>query len=345
MTRRNRHVLRYRRYESSQGDDWKPIGSSWQTPASGELVAHDVYHHLPGDTGTFAEEAATFGAEYYINFEDSPLQQTALPGLNALQRGAIAVVANGAKSAKNLSQAFSMPTNRRKPLSAEAEEVFAHVAHAAYEELAYAFELRMCPADIEGEEEAEVTEVCPEEVVFVTSFVNLMRHGYRQARRRFPDQLRVRSAMDNLEAVLRHLSRQEVPDGHIITLTLSGYDCKVEYPGADVEALESVRYVPALLMSWSGQKAGWGSEGISLHRTEAAFADYLEDWENNVFEGEGVAEQTLPDGSARQLVPVYVTEVTLIQKLDRYDSVRLLPGSIPQVDVTPSGRQVIGGLG
>jgi hypothetical protein len=346
MARSTSHVLRYRRLDNGRGECWQPIGLRWQTPASDALVAHDVYHHLPGDTGTFAEEVATFGAEYYINFENSHLQETAPPGLNALRRGAIAVVANVAEYAKDPAKVFRMPATRQRRLAPEAEAVFREVAEVAYGEALAALSAKETPeeSDFEASAHAE-DDVELDERVFVNSFVNLMRHGYRQAHRRFPDQLRVRSAMASFELVMRHLSKRQVPVGHEITLTLKGYDCRVEYEGADVRALEGVQYIPALLMSWSKEKAAWGSEGISLHRTEDAFSDYLEGWQDEFLATGELAGRVWPDGSNHQLAPVYVTDASLIEKLDRFESVRIFPDAMPAVAFTPSGTQVIGGLG
>jgi hypothetical protein len=346
MARSICHVLRYRRLDNGRGEYWKPVGIKWQTPATDALVAHDVYHHLPGDTGTFAEEVTTFGAEYYINFEHSNLQEIVPPGLNALRRGAIAVVANVAEYAKDPAKVFHMPITRRRRLSPEAEGVFAEVAEVAYGEAFAALSGRegLEDADLEAGEQ-EKADVELDERTFVDSFVNLMRLGYRQARRRFPDQLRVRAAMASFELVLRHLGKRQVPVGHEITLTLKGYDCRLEYEGADVRALEGVRYVPALLMTWSKEKTGWGSEGISLHRTEDAFSDYLEGWQDEFLATGNLADQVWPDGSNHQLAQVYVTETSLIEKLDMFDSVRIFPDSMPAVGFTPSGTQVIGGLG
>jgi hypothetical protein len=338
--------LRYRRLDNGRGEYWQPVGIRWQTPASDALVAHDVYHHLPGDTGTFAEEVATFGAEYYINFEKSQLQELAPPGLNALRRGAIAVVANIAEYAKDPAKVFQMPTTRRRRLSTEAEAVFREVAEVAYGEALAALPTKESLEDgdfdtvAHGKDEPEL-----DERTFVNSFVSLMRQGYRQAQRRFPDQLRVRSSMASFELVMRHLSKRQVPVGHEITLTLEGYDCTVEYDGADVRVLEGVQYVPALLMSWSREKAAWGSEGISLHRTEDAFSDYLEGWQDEFLATGELAGRVWPDGSNHQLAQVYVTDASLIEKLDRFDSVRIFPDAMPAVAFTPSGMQVIGGLG
>lgn len=42
---------------------WILCGRSNSTPAMGWLVAHDIFHHAPNDTGTYIEEIATFGAQ------------------------------------------------------------------------------------------------------------------------------------------------------------------------------------------------------------------------------------------------------------------------------------------
>ena len=63
----------------SEEEGWILCGRPNSTPATGWLVAHDVFHHLPGDTGTYAEEVATFGAQTLFEMpkgEDATFQNT-----------------------------------------------------------------------------------------------------------------------------------------------------------------------------------------------------------------------------------------------------------------------------
>jgi hypothetical protein len=49
---------------------WVLEGRLHTSPDTGWIVAHDVFHHLPGDTGTYAEEITTFGAEAWLEHAD-----------------------------------------------------------------------------------------------------------------------------------------------------------------------------------------------------------------------------------------------------------------------------------
>jgi hypothetical protein len=338
MTRRKPYVLRYRRTENTRGDDWKPLGSTWQTAASEAVVAHDVYHHMPGDTGTLAEEMATFGAEYYVNYEHSG-ERRAIP---LLELGAVAVATEAATTARQPDRACVLTSPLRRPLDTNAEEAFSCVAQAAFFQLEAALEVRR-----EDELARGMVSAIPEirGKTFVASAVNLMRFGYRQARRRFPDQQRVRTAMSNLELVLRSLGRDMVPAGHDITLTLTGYDCRVDYADADAEVMTGLRYIPAWMMSWSRMDASWGSEGVSLHQSTGVFREYIEDLTEEALASTSASDVTLPDGDARHLQQVYVTDASLIERIRNQESARVEHHAMPRIDYTPRGIQVIGGLG
>jgi len=52
---------------SREQSGWVLHGRSHTSPDTGWLVAPDVFHHLPDDTGTYAEEVATFGAEAWLD--------------------------------------------------------------------------------------------------------------------------------------------------------------------------------------------------------------------------------------------------------------------------------------
>ncbi len=54
---------------------WVLDGRLHTSPDTGWVIAHDVFHHLPGDTGTYAEEITTFGAELWLD-QDQPLEAT-----------------------------------------------------------------------------------------------------------------------------------------------------------------------------------------------------------------------------------------------------------------------------
>jgi hypothetical protein len=293
---------------------------------------------MPGDTGKLAEEMATFGAEYYVNYEHSA-ERRAIP---LLELGAVAVVTEAATTSRLPDKACVLTSPLRRPLDANAEEVFSAVAQAAFFQLEAALEARR-----EDELASGKASVIPEirGKAFVAAAMNLMRFGYRQARRRFPDQQRVRTAMSNLELVLRSLGTDMVPAGHNITLTLTGYDCRVDYADADAEVMTGLRYIPAWMMSWSKPDTGWGSEGVSLHQSTGAFREYLDELTEETLASTSTDEVTLPDGDARHLQQVYVTDASLIDRIRNQESARVEHRAMPRIDYTPRGIQVIGGLG
>lgn len=48
-------------------EGWLLQGRPNTYPERGWVVAHDVFHHEPGDTGTYAQEVSTFGAELWMD--------------------------------------------------------------------------------------------------------------------------------------------------------------------------------------------------------------------------------------------------------------------------------------
>lgn len=54
-------------FGSKEESGWVLDGRLHTAPDTGWTIAHDVFHHLPGDTGTYAEEITTFGAEVWLD--------------------------------------------------------------------------------------------------------------------------------------------------------------------------------------------------------------------------------------------------------------------------------------
>lgn len=61
-------------WKTQPAGSWEREESGWvldgrlhTSPDTGWIIAHDVFHHLPGDTGTYAEEITTFGAELWLD--------------------------------------------------------------------------------------------------------------------------------------------------------------------------------------------------------------------------------------------------------------------------------------
>ena len=229
MSRHKPHTLRYQRVDCVREEDWQPLGLDWQSPANEAVIAHDLYHHLPEDAGTFREEVATLGAEYYINFERCR-RLGRLPGLNELQHAASYVVTNTAQGAVDVESALSLPASLTKPLDPIAERIFAEVALTAYSEIPVLTDL---PDEIFEPEEDGTN---PYQVAFCNAFVGTMRQGYRQAKTRFPDRSRVRAAFKSLERDLFRLNASVAPIGTTLTLVRRGYDYQLEVTPAAAAA-------------------------------------------------------------------------------------------------------------
>lgn len=207
------------RKQNCETDCWQPLDSEWRTTAGAWLVAHDLYHHQPGDQGSLAEELATLGAEYYINHECDIVvtaQDPAVlppPGLNALSRSAAGVVGIALESdtlgAEDLVLSPAEPTTIANPI---AERVFQSAAESAIAEMEY-----IAP-DPDFPEWAAVRKAFSLEVV-----AGWIRAGYRQAQQRFPDQSRVRHAFDAAFKQVKQLSATTEIEA-IMTVSLTGYD-------------------------------------------------------------------------------------------------------------------------
>ena len=81
---------------------WVLRGRPHGTPDTGWIVAHDVFHHRPDDTGTYADEATTFGAETWFD-EETKSRHEILQGISESWFGVcMLVLENGTKGADGL---------------------------------------------------------------------------------------------------------------------------------------------------------------------------------------------------------------------------------------------------
>lgn len=220
-TAANEVTLRYR-MSGSGAACWEPQDGTWRTHACAWLVAHDIYHHEPGDKGTLAEELATLGAEYYFEHEDPdyrPLEVEELPppGFNSLTRSAAGVLGLALENENLTEKDFLLGHSGTTALdNAIAEAIFRAAAESAREEVAY-----LC-GDSASPEWAEVLQ----EYNQLENVASWIRLGYLNAKARFSDQARARqafhSACDALRAIRAHAS-----EGSLLVASRTGYDATI----------------------------------------------------------------------------------------------------------------------
>lgn len=197
---------------------WQVQGSTWSTLAGPWLIAHDLFHHAPGDTGSVAEELATIGSELYISHEDDTM--ASLPpdawvegtsfaaALIALSNSSNAIVGMPFDEGIAHPKLYQLPVfPESQPLPDSLEHVLDRCARSA----------------VDGLGEIVMTDegwVATRASFTVPKVVALMRHGYHQARARFPDRAAVQAAFTAAKATLAGLD--EKPDGTIITVRRTG---------------------------------------------------------------------------------------------------------------------------
>ena len=333
MTRQGTHVLRYRRSDSTRGDVWNPIGAAWRTRASSWVVAHDLYHHLPGDTGTFAEEIATMGAEYYVNHEGSTLTEIDPPGQNALIGVAASIVGLVFDLSRDAKRTFELPNLCTERLSADIESVFAIAARSAFDQM----------RDMANDEPGWETVL--ETYERLEPFVEWMRRGYRDAQHRYPDQMKVRQSMERLYREVRALEAEtdEGPFGTEMKVSRQGTEAMLEVVFPDPpKPISEEGLTPAFMMSWSGRR-GWSTEGISVHQQPEHFVEFLDEY-FKLNPQDTVTDYVLPDGDASRLVRVLIADRGLARRLSRRKSVRLSASSAPPMTRTECGARILGAI-
>ena len=200
---------------------WLPLTRAWQGSACSWLVLHDMYHHLPTDTGTLAEELATLGAEYYIVFEGTGLspefcgsgEEVTAPGLNALVSSAAGIVGSAKEDCTHGPDSFRLARLETPPVSEELNPIFMSAEKSAAGQLA---EL------IEGDSDLEWNAALAafREEGLISSW---LRSGYLNAKARFPDRERIQDAWKAAEAVLRN-HEKGMAENETLVISLHDYD-------------------------------------------------------------------------------------------------------------------------
>jgi hypothetical protein len=315
-------VHRYCRTDQDRLGEWSPVGSTWKTAASSGLVAHDIYHHLPTDTGTFSDEVVALGAEWYIDIQRPAVLFDAWP-LSGFERNASDTLLNALDSKEPAP--FEL-LRRQAPLLSEDEmDFFRRLARRLSATLLQSQDARM-----------------PYQEVFEARFVENLLWGYALARERFPDQGAVRKASRALAEELAALEKSEVPYGHEVTITLKGYNCAVSYSDADVDFVRENEVTPALLMTWCSCEPGYPAQHVTLHRDERSYVEYVsEHFAQQDLQDLADELRLIPEGESSELRPVYVREAATQELLRSGQAVKLPVSLMHLCDYTPRGVRVI----
>ncbi|VTU41958.1 MULTISPECIES: hypothetical protein [unclassified Variovorax] len=217
--------LKYRRLPADASDSWEPLPGTFRSAANNWLVVHDLFHHLPHDRGSLAEELATLGAEYYVNYEGSGLlgaYDTAAaglptPGLNALTRSAAGVVGMAYEAGEGPEVFDLRPTTA--PVACElAESVFVATERSAVAEL----EHLLWGMGNEPEWQAAKKAFCTPGLV-----ASWVRQGYQGAKARYPDQARARAGWNEAVELLFTVGSKAQPDA-VLVASRRGYSASFE---------------------------------------------------------------------------------------------------------------------
>ena len=319
-------VQHYRRTDQDRLGQWAPVGSSWKSTASSGLVAHDIYHHLPADVGTFAQEVASLGAEWYVDIQalgSNPAPRIDAWPLSGFERNVIDTVLNALDSREK--RPFHLPVHDAAALSETELAFFQLMAQRVHDILAKSKDARAL-----------------DRVNFEQRFVQNLLWGYAQAQARFPDQAAVRKGSKNLALDLANLELSDVPYGHEVAITLEGYRCVISYSDADALFLQEHEVMPAVMMAWCSCEPGYPAKHVTLHRTARDYAEHV----SNHFalqDNQGIAEELLliPEGEQHELSQVYVRDADMQEQLRAGLTVTLPVSLMHMSDYTPRGVRVI----
>lgn len=315
-------VLRYRRTDQDRLGPWVPVDSSWKSTASHALVAHDIYHHLPADTGTFADEVAALGAEWYVDVQRPSQPFRAWP-VSGFERNAQDSLLNAAESPGT--KPLELPQRTAPSLSDSEMEFFKGLASRLSAHL----------QGIDSRWEADL-------VGFEQRFVENLLWGYALAKARFPDQKEVRRASQALVAELAALRESDVPLGHEVCITLQGYRAVVTYTDADEDFVRENELLPAYLMTWCSCEPGYPAKHVTVHPCERTYMRYVEDY----FASQDVPAlrddiQLIPEGEASHLQLVYIRDASIREELQACEQVQLPLSLMHMSSYTPRGFRVL----
>lgn len=315
-------VQRYRRTDQDRLGPWVPVDSSWKTTASAGLVAHDIYHHLPGDTGTFADEVAALGAEWYIDVQRTSRPVSAWP-VSGFERNAQDTLFNAADSTGP--KPLELPERTAPSLSGPEMEFFQGLAGRLSAKL----------LNIDKGWEADLAG-------FEQRFVENLLWGYALAKERFPDQKEVRRASQALIAELSALDESQVPLGHEVCITLQGYRSVLTYTDADEDFVRENELQPAYLMTWCSCEPDYPAKHVTVHPCESTYLRYVEDH----FASQEAAElradvRLIPEGEASHLQLVYVRDASLQAELSACEHVQLPVSLMHMSSFTPRGFRIL----
>ena len=168
---------------------WAKAGDAW-------LCAHDILHHLPTDTGEIFQEAMTFGAELWLDYEVNGLDAITWTSLTG-------TLADGYKGPRSFNQFLlpAVPVKFRRPLPYVMEK-FSATAREALDDF------RMWVAghydECSDRTPAQARLDLLNSEVNQGRYVDWMAAGYRIAQRRYPD---ASAAHRLFQAVLQRLQR------------------------------------------------------------------------------------------------------------------------------------------
>lgn len=201
------------------------------------MVAHDLYHHCAGDTGSLVDELASLGAEHYISFENSqPFpggEHSTPPGLSSIQRSAASIVGM-AWEALASPRKFKLEACRHEPGYPCLNHFFIEAEKSAVYELRF----------LSGEPESSRDPWFSALKKFATPGViaSWVNKGYHDARTRFPDQLAVRACFNQLLDQLDNLHRTMDEDLKI-QVSLEGCQAKLAVLSNSKSRLRPVKLI------------------------------------------------------------------------------------------------------
>lgn len=155
------------------------------SPETGWVIAHDVFHHQPGDTGTYAEEVMTFGAEAWLDSSSFDAQRRSL--ITSWFSVMALVVENGTRGVEGLLLSEKVPPDGAHPHI----DFFSQVYQDALSELKESFEAF---AELDTWEQLQSPGM-------VARAASLATKGYDLAQNRWPDPVEAHASFKALEAM------------------------------------------------------------------------------------------------------------------------------------------------